>query len=157
MNRILFCLLGFILICPATIVLAQQEPDCKGPVEVCAFFKHFVTVFNERDWKQFSECLADDVTGMFDAAWTPERKDGRKLVESMFKPMFPAEGASPAKDRFLIKPEDLLIQDLGETAIITFHMRSPGDFARRCLVVRKKNNKWEIVHINGSSFAMTTK
>jgi SnoaL-like domain len=157
MKRVLFCLFGFIQLCTSTKLLAQQEPDCRGPVEVCNFFKHFVSVFNERDWKQFSECLAEDVTGMFDASWAPERKEGRKSVESMFGPMFPAAGAAPDKDRFLIKPEDLLIQDLGDAAVISFHMRNPGNFARRCLVVRKKDNKWQIVYINGSSFSVVPK
>jgi len=157
MKIIVYCLFGLILFFTDSKLLAQQPSFCKDPVEVCSFFKHFITIFNDRDWKQFSECLADDVTVMLDASWSPERKDGRAAVEAMFRPMFPAEGASPDKNRFLVAPEDLLIQDLGDVAIISFHLRQPGNFARRCFVVRKKNGKWEIVHINGSSFQITSK
>jgi len=156
MTRLLLLPLSLLLLGICSNSFAQQSIDCKGPADICQFFNHFVTVFNDRDWNQFNECLAEDVTGLFDASFSPDRKNGRAAVAAMFRPMFPETGAAP-KDRFLIKPEDLLVQDLGDAAIITFHMRQPGQFSRRCFVLRKRNNKWEIVHINGSSFASNTK
>ena len=141
-----------ILLCVATEGIAQQHVDCSGRPEVCAFFQHFVTVFNERDWSQFRACLADSITVMFDSPEQPERKNGREAVEKMFRPLFPDSGVAPGKNRFQIKPDNVLVQDLGEVVVLSFHLRQPGTLARRTLVVRKSKDRWEIVHIHASSF-----
>ena len=112
------------LLCTATERLAQQRVDCSGRPEVCAFFQHFVTVFNERDWNQFRACLADDITIIFDSPASPERNNGRGAVEKMFRPLFPDSGVAPRENRFPIKPENVLLQDLGQVVVISFHLRS---------------------------------
>lgn len=156
-SHCLFALVSFIILCMATNGAAQEKIECSGNPEACAFFRHFVTVFNERDWIQFRACLADDITVMFDSPASPERKNLRTAVEAMFRPLFPDSGATPGKNRFLIKPEDVLLQDLGDVVVITFHLRQPDQIARRSLVLRRHKTTWEIVHIHASSFDVVRK
>ena len=146
-----------LLCCTANIIRAQEKIDCKGSGELCDFFRHYIAVFNDRDWKGFSACLSDEITVMFDSRNRPDRKNGRTEVEQMFRFLFPEPGTPLDPNRFKIIPVDLLIQDLGDAAVISFVMKDTAQIARRSLVLQKKNNQWQIVHIHASSFDITGK
>ncbi len=49
-------------------------------------------------------------------------------------------------------PEDLRIQLFSDVAVATFHLHlKQGLFARRTVVLARKNSSWKIVHIHPSS------
>ena len=148
---------SFILFFVVSKGVAQQQFECSGNPEVCAFVNHFIGAFNERDWKQLRACFADDITVMFDSPSFPERKNGRAAVEAMFRPLFPDSGATQGANRFNLKPENVLIQDLGNVAVVSFHLRQAGEIARRTLILRKNKSSWEIAHIHASSFELPSK
>ena len=154
MKKVYFkAIITFLFICNLATIHAQAKIDCQGSGELCDFFRHYIYVFNDRDWKGFSNCLADDITVMFDSHDKPDRKNGRAEVEQMFRFLFPQPGTPLNQDRFQIIPADLLIQDLGDAAIISFNIKSPSQLARRSLVLQKRKGNWLIVHMHASSFA----
>lgn len=146
----MFCL-GLFLLPVSGRSDEQLETDCTAKQEICAFLKTYFAAFNSRDWDAFRNTFDDNITVMFDRPGPPERRNGRAAVEELFRRIFPSTppvaGALPPP----LIPEDLLIQDLGDSAVISFHMRSTGDFSRRTLVLQKANDRWRVVHIHASS------
>ena len=151
------CIILLLFCCTTNIIRAQEKIDCKGTGELCDFFGHFIAVFNNRDWVGFSACLSDEITVMFDSKNRPDRKNGRTSVEQMFHFLFPEPGIPLDPNRFKIIPVDLLIQDFGNAAVISFVIKDTAQIARRSLVLQKKNNQWHIEHIHASSFDITNK
>jgi hypothetical protein len=149
---------------PATVALAlliasaaftgnaQGPTGCHAPRDACSLFDRFLGAFNRREWDAFRVTLSDDVSAMLDSPDHPERLDGRVAVEEFFHRIFPPAGSQPSHLPPPVQPEKLLVQDLGDTVVISFHIRFSDTIARRTLVLRKTALGWRVVHIHGSSF-----
>ena len=83
----------------------------------------------------------------------PARLDGRAAIMAQFKAI--AEFARQAPEPLKIEPHDLNIRELGEIALITFHLKPPGPLHRRTFVMRRGASGWKIAHIH-ASIASTT-
>lgn len=136
------------------ISLAVRGPDCDGPADLCAFFDRYLAAFNARDFEAFRATFADDITVFFDRPLPPQRA-GRDAVEAVFRRGFayshpPAGTPQPPLPPPLV-PIELRLQLYGDIAVISFLIRSPGELARRTLVVRRQPGGWRVVHIHASS------
>jgi len=144
--------LVLLIAAPAPPSNAQSPTGCNTPQDACALFDRFLGAFNRRDWDAFRVTLADDVTAMLDSPDHPERLDGRAAVEEFFHRIFPPAGSQPRQPSRPVLPDKLLVQDLGDAVIISFHIRFPDAIARRTLVLRRTTLGWRVAHIHGSSF-----
>ncbi len=129
---------------------AQGGTGCVTPRDACKFFDAYLAAFNDRDWEAFRATFDDNITVMFDRPAPPDRRDGRIAVEEFFRRVFPAPGQSGQLPPPL-KPEQLLAQDLGDVVVVSFHIRTPGEFARRTVVLHKTPAGWRVAHIHASS------
>ena len=83
----------------------------------------------------------------------PARLDGRAAIMAQFNAI--AEFARQAPEPLKIEPHDLKIRELGEIALITFHLKMAGPLHRRTFVMRRGASGWKIAHIH-ASIASTT-
>ena len=113
---------------------AQSSTGCVTPRDPCAFFDAYLAAFNHRDWDAFRATFDDSITVMFDRPAPPDRRDGRVAVEEFFRRVFPPPG-QPGQLPPPVRPDHLLAQDLGDVVIVSFHIRAPGELARRTVVL----------------------
>ena len=142
-------LLVLLLVTPSSS--DQQGSGCTVPRDACHFFDEYLAAFNRRDWAAFSATFDSTITVMFDRPAPPLRRDGRPAVEQMFRRVFPPPGQQPTRLPPPIVPEALLAQDFGDVVVISFHIRSEEQLARRTVVVRRGQTGWHVVHIHASS------
>ncbi len=84
----------------------------------------------------------------------PARLDGRGEIMGQFKAI--AEFARQAPEPLKIEPHDLKIRELGEIALITFHLKmAAGPLHRRTFVMRRGASGWRIAHIHASTASST--
>ena len=143
-------LLVLLLVAPSSSS-TQQSTGCTVPREACRFFDEYLAAFNRRDWAAFSATFDSTITVMFDRPAPPVRRDGRPAVEQMFRRVFPPPGQQPTRLPPPIVPESLLAQDFGDVVIISFHIRSEDELARRTVVLHRGQAGWRVVHIHASS------
>lgn len=149
--RFLFVTIAIAVANVASTALADAMP-CHAKQELCSFFQGYIDAFNTRDWERFRATFAEDISVMFDRPIPPERRDGRASVEEVFRGGFPAPGQPSRALPRPIEPQNLLVQELGESAVISFHLRGPGEVARRTVVLRKTKKGWRVIHIHASSY-----
>ena len=149
--RVLLLVMSLSIVGPAAALpSAQSGTGCVTPRDACAFFDGYLEAFNRRDWDVFRATLDDSITVMFDRPASPDRRDGRAAVEEMFRRVFPRPGESgPLPPP--VRPEQLRVQDLGGVVIVSFHFRTPGEVARRTVVLHRASSGWRVVHIHASS------
>ncbi len=143
-------LLVLVLVAPSPLA-AQHGSGCTVPREACRFFDAYLAAFNRRDWAAFSGTLDSTITVMFDRPASPLRRDGKAAVEEMFRRVFPPEGQQPIQLPKPIVPDALLAQDFGDVVVISFHIRSANELARRTVVLHRGRAGWSVVHIHASS------
>lgn len=113
----------------------------------------FIRGIETGDVELLTSVFAEDAT-VFQPVVVPTRAVGREEIRAAFRGIFPNGGAGK------ITPRDVLVQDLGEIAIVTAHLRAmpelpvtkPTSFARRTFVLRWTGERWEIVHLHASNF-----
>jgi len=96
-----------------------------------------------------AELFTDDATVFFPMSDRPLRANGREEIVSAFTTLFAMPGYQ--KGRGLPKPEELRVQMLGETALVTFQTTNPNVTSRRTFVLRRDGGRWRIVHLHGSN------
>lgn len=141
---------------------ADESVHKMDTAEIKTVFNEFDAAFRHLDWQRLRGTFAKDATMFSPSPSVPKRLNGIAEIERVMKPMFEtnrelraAKGSKTpkAKSASVIGLE---IQNLGETAIVTFqseftfgHVKR--SLTRRTLVVRKNAGKWLIVHLHGSN------
>ncbi len=127
---------------------AQQ----KDSIAVANATQKFVKAFTDFDWVTFKNCFANEATIFFPSKYG-KRKNGRQEIEAVWKEFFPEFIDSSKKFDLKLNPQNALIQLLGSTAIVTFHLGEETDYlSRRTLVFIKEKEDWKIVHLHASGF-----
>jgi ketosteroid isomerase-like protein len=54
-----------------------------------------------------------------------------------------------------IDPQELVVREFGDVALMTFHLKLPGPLHRRSFVLRKRDGRWRIAHIHASIASAT--
>lgn len=127
-----------------------QGTGCAEPRAACAFFDYYLSAFNARDWDAFRATLDDSITVMFDRPAPPQRMDGRRAVEAMFRRVFPPPGSAPAAASPIV-PAHLKAQDFGDVVVVSFEFAGEDAVSRRTVVLHRTRDHWRVVHIHGSS------
>ena len=138
--------------------LAAQQPDAvetpqpAAPGSLRAAAGDFIEAFNAMDEARFDAFWAEDATMFFPALAPRHRADrivGRAAVLEVFHAFFAA--VRPRRPRLGINPHQIQVQDYGDVAIFTFHLRSPDSTGRRTFVWRRVDGRWLIAHLHASS------
>ncbi len=108
----------------------------------------FLAALDDGDTK-IAELFTDDATVFFPMNDRPLRANGREEIVSAFTALFAMPGYQ--KGRGMPKPEELRVQMLGESALVTFQTTNPNVTSRRTFVLRRDGGKWRIVHLHGSN------
>ena len=133
------------------VAVAQQPPD----VEVEQVMKAFLVPFSNQVVADFIDYFADDAVVFFPSAqFAPMRVEGKENIARTFASVFKPGRPLPPGGRPLIQPQDLKIQQFGDTAIVTFHLGSDTTRGRRTFVLRRVDARWRIVHLHASTITV---
>lgn len=113
----------------------------------------FLIAFRNLDWAPFLAAFAEDATVFFPFPDHPRRANGKAAIAAIFQPFFDRmRQQRPTGPPYLtLEPCDLEITQLGESALVTFHLHDPGILCRRTLVLTKQNDVWLIRHLHASN------
>jgi ketosteroid isomerase-like protein len=131
-------------------VLGQSSSVPSTGADVEEVMKSFLVPFSRQDIPGFIDYFADDAVVFFpSAAFAPIRIEGKDAIARTFARVF--KPVPSASDRPLIQPQDLKVQHLGDSAIVTFHLGSDATRGRRTFVLRRDAGRWRIVHLHAST------
>lgn len=100
----------------------------------------------ERGEVQIAELFTADATVFFPMHDRPLRANGREEIAAAFAALF-----GPGYRGGLPKPQDVRVQEVGESAVVTFQNANPNVTSRRTFVLRREAGRWRIVHLHGSN------
>jgi ketosteroid isomerase-like protein len=141
---------AFLVLGAGPPVYAQAAGAKSGAL--AAAVEEFISAFTTLDEARFDAMWADDATlfmPFYVQGHGGGRFSGRAEVLKAFHDFF----ASARKDRkgpnyLNIHPEDVQIQDYGDVAIVSFHLRKAT--GRRTAVMRNIGGVWRIAHLHAS-------
>lgn len=111
--------------------------------------ERFVVTFSALDLDGIMLCFAGNATSFFPIAHHSLFLEGKQEIKNQFEKVISKVTAAGLSSLKLV-PEDLKIQEFGDTAIATFHIRD-NDLSRRTLVLRKDSDNWLIQHLHASN------
>jgi ketosteroid isomerase-like protein len=79
----------------------------------------------------------------------PARLDGRAAIIAQFKAI--AEAIKQMPSPLKIDPQQLVVREFGDLALVTFHLNLPGPLHRRSFILRRTAGRWHIAHIHASA------
>lgn len=109
----------------------------------------FLLAFSRLDLDALLACFAAEATGFFPLAHDRERLDDAAALGEAFARVIARLRAAGAT-HLPLDAADLRIQEWGDTAVATFHLRSER-FGRRTCVLRRLESQWRIVHLHASN------
>jgi ketosteroid isomerase-like protein len=114
----------------------------------------FLTVFANLDWDAFRASFDDEATVFFPRGDQPTRAEGRDEIERVFLREFEEARAGASGPPYLdLRPNDLLIQEMGDIAVVSFHLILLGALRRRTFVLRRRDGAWKILHLHASNIS----
>lgn len=124
-----------------------------GPEDPTDTVHTFVRANEAADLERTLSTFADDAT-VFMPGQPPERTSGTAAIREAFRRTY-----AQRKGAIAITLTDVHVQRVGETAIVTAHLRAtpPGAaagspmVARRTFVLRRAGSRWLIVHLHASA------
>jgi ketosteroid isomerase-like protein len=109
----------------------------------------FLVAFARLDLAAMLECLDQEATAFFPAQHRRERLAGKAAVGEAFRAVIARVRESGATSLSL-DADELLVQEWGDTAVATFHLRDE-EFCRRTVVLRHQDTHWRILHLHASN------
>ena len=144
-----------LLLLPPPHSLAQSLTDAAAKTadqtQPLATVQTFIKANTSGDLDLIVSTFAEDATVFFPSD-PPERVSGRARIREAFAVLLKrrSAGAGP-----VIKPTDVDVQVMGNTAIVTAHLDRPSTAApgtsRRSFVLRREGERWLIVHHHASN------
>jgi len=115
----------------------------------------FFNAFSRLDLEGMMSCYAYEATAFFPIAHRTTFIDGKDEIRKAFANVIDKVHAA-GLNSLKMEPEDVKIQMLGDTAIVTFQIRD-GDLSRRTLVLRREQEYWVIQHLHASNAPLEEK
>ena len=115
----------------------------------------FLTAFGNRDFAQFLPFFSEDATMFF----PPSAPAPTGLVRGRNEDRADSQGdlckvpITHFGPGHSIRPLDLLVEEFGDAAVVTFHLGSEAARQRRTIVMRRVGEQWRIAHLHGSASA----
>ena len=105
----------------------------------------WMNALNALDEARVVGAFADNATVFFPVA-KAERVDGKNAIEAIFREYFKAN-----TKKTNIVPEELLVDQRGDTAVVSFNVHNPSAVSRRTFIWRWERGAWRIVHMHASN------
>jgi uncharacterized protein (TIGR02246 family) len=117
-----------------------------------ALAQAFVLGMNHADVAEVLRLFAPDATAFLPFDGTPVRLAGRDALAAALGPLFADLRRDAVGPEYMhLVARDVLVQPLGEVAVVTFDVGSGAVASRRTLVVRRAPSGWRIVHLHASN------
>jgi ketosteroid isomerase-like protein len=122
--------------------MAQGNSDARETLD--GFFR----AVESRDLDKITPYFEEDAQMFSPLGTYPARLDGRAAIMEQFKAISEALKQMPTPIR--IDPQEMVLREFGDIALVTFHLTLPGPLHRRSFVLRKRDGRWRIAHIHAS-------
>jgi ketosteroid isomerase-like protein len=122
--------------------MAQGNSDVRETLE--GFFR----AVESRDLDRITPYFEEDAQMFSPLGTYPARLDGRAAIMEQFKAISEALKQMPTPIR--IDPQEMVVREFGDIALVTFHLKLPGPLHRRSFILRKRDGRWHIAHIHAS-------
>jgi ketosteroid isomerase-like protein len=109
----------------------------------------FLCAFSRLDLDAMLRCFAADATAFLPAEHQPTRLAGADAIGSALAGVIASVRATGAIGMPL-DAEDVVVQEWGDTAIATFHLRKMH-LSRRTIILRRQAAQWRIIHLHASN------
>jgi ketosteroid isomerase-like protein len=109
----------------------------------------FLRAFSRLDLDAMLDCFAPDATAFFPGEHQRTRLDDRAAIRTAFAAVLSRLRAVGAVS-IPLAAEDLFVQEYGDTAVATFHLRGEH-LSRRTVVLHRRTEGWRIVHMHASN------
>ena len=145
--------IGVLVVALSALGVARAQPNQQTDLE--RVIQAFLVAFSNRDFALFIPYFAEDATVFFPPSTAAPlgRVQGREEIERTFKKIFDAYPPRTGRPSTPIPPQDLLIQELDQHAVVTFQLGSETARQRRTFVLKRIGDEWKIVHLHGSASA----
>ena len=124
-----------------------------GNADVRETLDRFLRAVESRELERIAPFFEEDAQMFSPLGTYPARLDGRAAVMEQFKAISEALKQMPTSIR--IDPQELIVREFGDIALLTFHLKLPGPLHRRSFVLRKRDGRWRIAHIHASIASAT--
>jgi ketosteroid isomerase-like protein len=118
-----------------------------------ALLAAFLRAFSQLDLDVMRDCFAPEATAFLPAEHQLTRLQGSGAIGQALEAVLAGVRATGATSMAL-DPEDVVVQEWGDTAVATFHLRG-AHLARRTVVLRRQATRWQIVHLHASNAPRT--
>ena len=108
----------------------------------------FFRSVESRDLDRITPYFEEDAQMFSPLGTYPARLDGRAAVMEQFRAISEALKQMPTPIR--IDPQEMVVREFGDIALVTFHLKLPGPLHRRSFILRKRDGRWRIAHIHAS-------
>lgn len=116
-----------------------------------AFLSDFLDAFNNLETDRFLDMFAPDST-VFLPIRVRERLEGEEQAASWRALHDGFRSSLPGPPYLRLAAVGLKLQDLGDITLATFHLAgAAGELGRRTIVLRKRGEDWEIIHLHAST------
>ena len=127
--------------------MAQENSDIRETLD--GFFR----AVESRDLDRIAPYFEEDAQMFSPLGTYPARLDGRAAIMEQFKAISEALKQMPTPIR--IDPQEMVVREFGDIALVTFHLKLPGPLHRRSFILHKRDGRWRIAHIHASIASAT--
>ena len=120
----------------------------EGNADVRATLDRFFRAVESREPDRIAPFFEEDAQMFSPLGTYPARLDGRAAIMEQFKAISEALKQMPTPIR--IDPQEMIVREFGDIALVTFHLKLPGPLHRRSFILRKRAGGWHIAHIHAS-------
>jgi uncharacterized protein (TIGR02246 family) len=120
----------------------------EGNADVRETLDRFFRAVESREPDRIAPFFEEDAQMFSPLGTYPLRLDGRAAIMEQFKAISEALKQMPTPIR--IDPQDMIVREFGDIALVTFHLKLPGPLHRRSFILRKRDGHWRIAHIHAS-------
>ena len=114
-----------------------------------ALLTAFLHAFSRLDLEGMLNYFTEDATAFLPAEHQRRRLEGKAAIRAAFATVL-AKVRTKGMTNLPLDPEDFIIDEWGDTAVATFHLR--GDhLSRRTVVLRCQAGEWRIIHLHASN------
>jgi ketosteroid isomerase-like protein len=109
----------------------------------------FLRGFSRLDLEALLDGFAPDATAFLPAEHQATRLEGIGSIGQAFAAVL-ARVRETGATRLPLDAEDVAVQEWGDTAVATFHLRG-AHLSRRTVILRRQASRWRIVHLHASN------
>jgi ketosteroid isomerase-like protein len=120
----------------------------QGNSDVRETLDWFLRAVESRDLDRITPYFEEDAQMISPLGTYPARLDDRAAIMEQFKAISEAMKQMPTPIR--LDPQELVVREFGDIALVTFHLKLPGPLHRRSFILRKRDGRWRIAHIHAS-------